>query len=385
MSIYKKFISCICVITIFFGCLITSANDPEPEFNGRNIYVMDKETKRCLYEKNAYEKTPMASTTKIMTAIIVLEKGNLNDITIVSSNAAGTEGSSMNLKKGEEISVNDLLYGLLIKSGNDAAVALAEAISGSVEEFCMLMNEKAKSIGAYDTNFTSPHGLDDENHYTTARDLAIIAEYASNNKIFRQIVATKSTSVNGHYLGNTNDLLWNSDYVTGIKTGYTGKAGRCVVLSIEKDEVELIAVILGCNTTEERTEDGNTILNYFPGNYSVNEIIESGAVVDSIRCYKSEKKYISAIIKEPVKLCLSTEEKKNINFKAELYSEYENGIKKEIKSGTVLGIYYIYSGDKLLDSVEIVASENNETKGFLSYLEEYFLIWSKETFTALYK
>ena len=171
-------------------------NDP-PELNAGYVYVMDTETGRCLYEKNGFTKTPMASTTKIMTAIIVLEKGNLNEVVTVSRAAAATDGSEMHLKAEEEISVNDLLFGLLIKSGNDAAVALAEHIGGSVKGFCDMMNEKAKELGALDTNFTSPHGLDEEGHYTTARDLAIIAAYAMKNDLFRQIVSTKSATVNG--------------------------------------------------------------------------------------------------------------------------------------------------------------------------------------------
>ncbi len=380
-----KFISYILIFSLILNCLQIHANETDLNFNGKSIYVMEYETETCLYEKNAYEHSPMASTTKIMTAIIILEADILQKITSVSKNAASTEGSSMNLKEGEEISVNDLLYGLLIKSGNDAAVALAEALSGDVETFCNLMNEKAYEIGAYDTNFTSPHGLDDENHYSTAKDLAIIAKYALKNQKFRNIVSTKNTSVNGHYLSNTNDLLWSFDEIKGVKTGYTGKAGRCIVLFIEKNDLQLIAVIMGCRTSEERTSDGKMILDYFPGNYSVKNIIEAGAVIDTLKCVKCSEKYVSLITKDRITLCLSVGEFDNLKFKKILYEQYENGIKSDINAGTVVGIYYVYLGEKLIETTEIIVTESVKSKDFLDFISDFFFLFVKKTFATLYR
>ena len=381
----KKFLIGILSVFLIVGSVkYTYAQEAVPEFYAKYVYVMDNETGRCLYEKNGYDKTAMASTTKIMTAIIVLEHGDLNSITTVSANAASTGGSIMHLKKNEKISVNDLLFGLLIKSGNDAAVALAEAVSGSVEEFCKLMNAKAKSLGANDTHFTSPHGLDNDEHYTTARDLAIIASYAMKNNNFRQIVSTKTANVNGHYLANTNDLLWSAEGVEGIKTGYTGNAGRCVVLFIHKNDIQLIGVLLGCETSDQRSADGKNMANYFPGNYSVCNVLEAGAVIDTVKSIKSKTSYVPVIVKEPVTLCLSQKELADIHFKEKLLPEYENGVRDGIKAGTVMGKYSVYTGDSLLCETDLIAAETCVKKAFGDYLQEFFTLWAKKTFGALY-
>ncbi len=381
----RRFILLITAVFLTVGGVkVVSAQESIPEFHAQHVYVMDYETGRCLYEKKGYEKTAMASTTKIMTAIIVLEQGNLDSITTVSAKAASTDGSVMHLKKNEKISVNDLLFGLLIKSGNDAAVALAEAVSGNVEAFCQLMNAKAKALGANDTHFTSPHGLDHDEHYTTARDLAIIAAYAMKNDYFRQIVSTKTTSVNGHYLSNTNDLLWSAEGVEGIKTGYTGNAGRCIVLFINKNDIQLVGVLLGCDTSEQRSADGQSMAKYFPGNYSVCDILEAGAVIDTIKSVKSKTSYVPVIVKEPVRLCLSQKELADINFSKELLPAYENGVRDGIAAGTVMGTYYIYTGDRLLYETPLIAAETCVKKEFQDYLKEFFQIWAKNTFSALY-
>lgn len=381
----KNFLIAVLVL-IMAGSSIQYADAQEtvPEFHARHVYVMEYVTGRCLYEKQGYERVPMASTTKIMTAIIVLENGDLNSITTVSAKAASTDGSVMHLKKNEKISVNDLLFGLLIKSGNDAAVALAEAVSGSVEEFCKLMNAKAKELGANDTHFTSPHGLDDAEHYTTARDLAVIAAYAMKNDTFRQIVSTKTASVNGHYLANTNDLLWSTEGVEGIKTGYTGNAGRCIVLSVHKNDLRLIGVLLGCETSDQRSADGKSIANYFPGNYSVCNVLEAGAVIDTVKSIKSKTAYVPVIVKEPVTLCLSQKELADIHFRKELLPEYEKGVRDGITAGTVMGTYGIYTGDQLLCETELIAAETCVKKAFDDYLQEFFTLWAKKTFGALY-
>lgn len=380
----RFFIGMLAAFLIMGSVKYTHAQEEAPTFYARHVYVMDNTTGRCLYEKKGYDKTAMASTTKIMTAIIVLENGDLNNITTVSAKAASTDGSVMHLKKNEKISVNDLLFGLLIKSGNDAAVALAEAVSGSVEEFCKLMNAKAKALGANDTHFTSPHGLDNEEHYTTARDLAVIASYAMKNDTFRQIVSTKTTSVNGHYLSNTNDLLWSAEGVEGIKTGYTGNAGRCIVLFINKNDIQLIGVLLGCETSEQRSADGKSMANYFPGNYSVCNVLEAGAVIDTVKSIKSKTAYVPVIVKAPVTLCLSQKELADINFRKELLPEYQAGVREGIKAGTVMGKYSIYTGDQLLCETELIAAETCVKKDFGDYLQEFFTIWAKKTFNALY-
>ncbi len=193
----KRILRFICIMMLLLPWNIpVSAIDVEA---GAAV-LMDSVTGKVLYEKNAYTQMGMASTTKIMTAILAIEKGNLQDVVTVSSNAAGLEGTSMYLALGEKVKLEDLLYGLMLPSGNDAAVAIAEHISGSVEAFAEQMNEKAKEIGANQTHFTNPHGLYDPQHYTTAYDLALISRYAMQNPVFEEIVATgtKAVTWEGH-------------------------------------------------------------------------------------------------------------------------------------------------------------------------------------------
>ena len=201
----------------------------EPKIYSRSAIVFDRNTKNILYEKDINTKRAMASTTKIMTCIIILENGNLNDTVKISQKSANTGGSRLGLKKNDSITVKDLLYGLMLRSGNDAAVALAEYMSGSVDEFANLMNEKAQALGLTSTHFVTPHVLDDENHYTTAYELALLTDYALNNSTFSKIVNTKNytITINGYSkdLINTNELLGYLNGVNGVKTGFTGNAG----------------------------------------------------------------------------------------------------------------------------------------------------------------
>ncbi len=220
------------------------------DISARSAVLVDKASGRLLYEKNGFEKLPMASTTKIMTALLVIQNCKLTDVVTVSPTAAGVEGSSLWLEIGEELTVEQLLYGLMLKSGNDAAVALAEHTAGSVDAFVVMMNAKAKEIGMFNTSFETPNGLDGENHYTTAYDMAVLTRYAMTLPAFRNIVATKETRIpwGGHewdrVLKNHNKLLWQYDGCTGVKTGFTKKAGRCLVSTAMRDGRELIAVTL---------------------------------------------------------------------------------------------------------------------------------------------
>ena len=212
--------------------------------------LIDAKTGECLYEKSADRKMPMASTTKIMTAICTAENINSNVPVWVKAEAAGIEGSSIYLTAGERITIKELLCGMLLNSGNDAATALALEVGGSVEGFASLMNKTAKKIGATSSGFKNPSGLYEEEHYTTARDLAKISAYAMENPLIRWIVSSKELKISGgekakvRYLKNHNKLLWQYDGCTGIKTGYTKKCGRCLVSSAKRGDTELIAVTL---------------------------------------------------------------------------------------------------------------------------------------------
>lgn len=219
--------------------------------------TIEAQTGISLYEKNADEQLPMASTTKIMTALVALENADINKTFTVSENACKVEGTQIGLLAGDQISLNDLLHMLMMKSANDAAQTIAENISGSLEAFAELMNERAKQMGLTHTHFENPHGLPSDNHYTTARELALISAEALKNDTFAQIVSTKKKKLDYHGLviENSNRLLSSYEYTTGVKTGFTKAAGRCLVTSAKKDGVTLINVTLDDgNDWQDHTE-----------------------------------------------------------------------------------------------------------------------------------
>lgn len=234
--------------------------------NSRSCVVIDRLSKYVLYGKNEKNKVKMASTTKIMTAIVVLENSSLDKTIEVSKKAAGTGGSRLGLKTGDKITIRDLLYGLLLCSGNDAAVCLAESVSGSVPEFANLMNAKAEELGLSNTHFESPHGLDSDEHYTTAYELALLSDYALKNPTFLNMVGTKNytVTINGYpkTLSNTNELLGNLNGVYGIKTGFTNGANRCLVTACKRGKMDIICVVLGADTKNFRTKDSIKLIEY---------------------------------------------------------------------------------------------------------------------------
>ncbi len=216
----------------------------------RCMTVIDAKTCNVLFSHNSNERRGMASTTKIMTALVAIENGDIEAEFVIPKEAVGIEGSSVYLKEGERLTLKELLYCLLLESGNDAATAIAISVGGSEAEFVRMMNEKAKELGLADTSFANPHGLSDDNHYTTAHDLAIITAKAFEYPLFREIAATKRYSVrydgteNGRHLVNHNKLLFGYSYAIGVKTGYTKRDGKCLVSAAEKDGMTLIAVTL---------------------------------------------------------------------------------------------------------------------------------------------
>ncbi len=220
--------------------------------------LIDAKSGAALYEKNSADRLPMASTTKIMTALAVIENANLYDVITVTKDSVNIEGTKIYLSEGEKITVKDLLYGLLLESGNDAATALAIGVFGSEKGCCEVMNEISRSIGLLDTNFENPHGLDSDNHYTTAYELALITQRAMKNKTFKEIVSTESYVTTGEtkrYFSNHNRLLRKSDMYTGVKTGYTSKAGRCLVSSTSVGNEEYIAVTLASKNDWQEHKD----------------------------------------------------------------------------------------------------------------------------------
>ncbi len=253
----KRIIACFSVLLLPLICF-SSVNVKAENITAE--IVIEATTGRVLYEKNSSEKLPIASLTKILTAITVIENCALQTEVSIPEKCCGIEGSSVYLQPNEILTVSDLLYGLMLRSGNDCAEALACTVGKDIHSFATLMNKTAEKIGAVNSNFVNPHGLNDEDHYSTAYDIAIITAYGLKNKEFSKIVSTKKKIIPNTVTGenrvliNKNKLLYNYGYCTGVKTGYTKKAGRCLASSAKKDGVELVSVVLNCGPMYEVSE-----------------------------------------------------------------------------------------------------------------------------------
>lgn len=302
--------------------------------------AMELTTRTVLTESNADKRMPMASTTKIMTAIIIAEDCNLDEEITVPDAAVGVEGSSVYLKKDERIDVRDLLYGLMLRSGNDSAVALAIHHSGSVENFVTVMNERAKRIGADNTNFKNPSGLPDDEHYTTARDLCNIACYAMNNEIFREVVSSKSHVGKFRSFENKNKMLYRYEGANGVKTGYTLKAGRCLVSSAERDGMDVVTVVLNCYDMYERS---SAILDRCFYAYKLLELNENTVFMsDRVLCKLSKTQ----------NLVVKNTESLQIRIKSTV-------TEKKIKKGDRVGILEIYDANGLIFSDNLYSIVDN--------------------------
>lgn len=287
----KKIILSICTISALFLCIPTAlaendyTDSDKIKLSAECAVLIEANSRRVLFASNAMSKRAMASTTKIMTALVIIQNCNLDDIVTIPKEAQGVEGSSIYLTAGEKLSVKDLLYGLMLRSGNDAATALALHCSGSINEFAELMNSTAAQLGLEHTHFANPSGLPNENHYTTAYELSIIAAQAMQNNVFREIVSTTNIKIpwDGHdsdrILINKNKMLAQYDGADGIKTGYTMAAGRCLVASATKNGMTLIAVVLN---SSPMYADCSKMLDYGFENYHMQEIIKANDIYGSM-------------------------------------------------------------------------------------------------------
>lgn len=331
----------------------------EPIVTAKCAIAMDSTSNIVLFEKNADMLVPMASTTKIITALVALKYGNLDRKVEISQRAAAIQGSTVGYKKGELISIKELLYGLMLRSGNDAAIAISEGISGSVDEYVKLMNEYATEIGLCNTHFESPHGLDSDSHYTTAYDLALATAKAKGNKLFNEIVEAKT--VDGKQYGftrsynNINKILWEMPGANGVKTGFTGNAGKCLVSSANVFGRDIIFVVLNCT---DRWKQTIKIKNYVEKNYEVKKFVTKDQILAevSIENSKEKAKLISKDdISLPVKIGENTEVKVIYPTK-KVYAPLEKG--------DILGDVCIYQNQKLIYNKELQVKDPIEKKKF---------------------
>lgn len=269
------------------------------ETSAQSAIAIDLEYGNVLYEKNAHQRMSMASTTKIMTAICAIEEGDMDRKIKVHDSAVGVEGSSIYLTRGEELTLRELVCGLMLNSGNDAAVAIAYAVSGSVEEFAQLMTQKAKEIGVQNTQFKNPNGLDEEGHYTTAYDLARITAYAMKNEEFKKIASTYQTTIPGpegkRYLTNHNKLLKRMEGCTGVKTGFTKKSGRCLVSSCERDGVGVVCVTLNA---PDDWNDHMQMTDYAYTKLKRKMVVNEGESFGDIKVEKGTAKTVAAVCRD---------------------------------------------------------------------------------------
>lgn len=341
--------------------------------SAQSAVLIEAQTGRVLYSHNSSQPLPMASTTKIMTALIALENGNLDDYVTVSLKAAYQEGSSMYLKIDEKVRLEELLYGLMLSSGNDAAVAIAEHIAGDVPAFAAMMTKRAKELGAVNTEFKNPNGLDEEGHITTAQELALITREALKNPTFAKIVATKQIKMQRGTYTNHNKMLSYYEGATGVKTGYTKKCGRTLVSSAERNGLSLIAVTLNA------PDDWNDHMRMFDmaySKYQMAELIEGGASAGSIMVAEAAQEQRAELIYEnDISFYLSDEEKAKI----EIVNNIPPMLEAPVISGQAVGSADVYLDGTLIGECNILCGSDIEKHEdtFMTALYNTFIVWLK--------
>ena len=344
-----------------------------PSINALAAVVLEASSGRVLYSKNATVRRSIASTTKIMTGLVALENGNLDDEVTISKRSASIGGSTIGLQTGQKFTLKELLYAMLMCSANDAAIAVAEHIGGTVEDFADMMNKKALSLGAADSSFVTPHGLDTGNQYSTAYDVAIITRYALKNPVFAEIVSTTSSSIPGHGLYNTNELLGAYPGIDGVKTGYTGKAGRCLVTTVQKDGMRLISVVLGSPTRTARANVSTALLNYVYENYSMHKLLKAGDIYAKVPVYRGIEGITSLKVAQGVELPLSEAEAEVLEVR-ECVPEVFNA---PVYAGTDMGfVEYVLNGDVVAQSM-LTISDNIRKKTYFDYMAFVLDSWGR--------
>ena len=361
------------VLIILCVCLLLPLNnifavEQELKITSTAAILMEQDSKRVLFGKNYRDKVKIASTTKILTAIVAVENNSLDEMVTISKKAALTGGSTVGLKSGSEVSLKALMYGMLLKSGNDCAVAIAEHVGGDVENFANMMNKKAYEIGAKDTHCTNPHGLDTEDNYSTAYDLALITCYAKTNEALSKMLGTESITLAfgnaSKYLANTNRLLFTYEYCDGGKTGFTNIANRCLVATAKKDELKVVAVVLGANTTDIRFSETKELLKYGIENYTMVDASDSINWYIDIPVYKGN---IYSYVKKfefNKKLPLKEGELEDIYISQSIVPS----LYAPVQRGSYLGKIELFIRDELIYTKNIYLEEEIIKNNVLDYI-----------------
>ncbi|MDO8885321.1 D-alanyl-D-alanine carboxypeptidase family protein [Candidatus Oleimmundimicrobium sp.] len=384
-----KFLTFIKFTAVIFLAFIVSLSQPWPvlasvdplQTSASSGLLMDAETGRVLWEKEPNIKRSVASTTKMMTGIVTIENASFDEIITISSLAADVGEAEIYLSPGEKRSVEDLLYGVLLKSGNDAAAALAEHVGGSVEDFVKMMNEKANKLGTKNTHFMNPTGLEQDGHYSSAYDLALIARYCLQNEKFAEIVSTEKHTIpwpDNPYprvLTNHNKLVLEYDYIKGVKTGYTKKAGYCLVALATKDGKKVISVVLNAPTSEDCYTDSKKILDYGLNEFEMRKIVRKGESVELIPLIVWKDR-LNLVADKDFYLLTKKEHPELIKIISVKYP------KLPVSKGQKIGEIQIFDEQQELGKVSLLADKNIFKSGFLEqfldHIQSFFeILWKK--------
>lgn len=334
--------------------------------------LLDATNNRVLYEENGYKRMPMASTTKIMTCIVTLENANLNDIVTVSSYAARMPDVQLNIRTGEQYILKDLLYSLMLESHNDVAVAIAEHVGGTVEGFAVMMNDKVRELGCEDTNFVTPNGLDAEGHYTTARDLAIIASHAIKNEKFIEITNTSAYQFKEQKKGrsfsvsNKNRFLYMMEGAIGIKTGFTGDAGYCFVGAVKRPDKTLISVVLGCGWPPSKNlkwSDTKELMSYGIEHYKKRQIFEEVSL-NPILVKDGQQRYEALTMEGDLTLLMRDDESVRIEY------DIPKALQAPVKEKQIIGYAKYYIDSMLYAEIPVYSTTTIEKINYQFCLEQ---------------
>ena len=347
----------------------------QTQSSARAMCVLEQSSGRVLYGKNIDQKLAMASTTKIFTALTVLENcEDINAVVDVDDRAVGIEGTSIYLRKGERLTVKELLLGMMLPSGNDSATALGYYIGGDIPSFCKLMQKTAEGAGCKNSSFKNPHGLDEKGHYTTAYDLAKVSAKALENDVFKEIVTTRTATISGNkevktrYLRNKNRLLTSYEGCNGIKTGFTDNAGRCFVSSAERDGMTVVCSVLNCGPMFEECA---RFMDLAFENYKMVELLSSYKIIDKIQVERGRESEVKTFTRKEFSYPLTREEVLRVNYITDLPEKLVAPVEKEV----VVGNLKIYLDDKLIFEEEILTQDFVKKESIISYVKDIARLW----------
>ncbi len=375
-------IAILSVVFVFTSATQIWAVEPntfEPEVGAVAGILMDYKTGRVMWEKNGYEPMPMASTTKIMTAILAIESGKQDQIITISRKASLAPKMKMNLSAGEQISIKDLMYALMLESANDAAVAIAEGVGGTEDNFCAMMTAKAKELGATDTIFESPNGLDKGDHHSTAYDMALISRYAMANPAFVELINTPSATIKSNKRSytfmNKNRLLREYPGGNGIKTGFTNKAGHCFVGSATRGDMQLISVVFasgwGDKGKQGKWKDTRKILDYGFGNFSYRTLIEAGNTAGDIPVTRSRTESVKLVYNSDLVLPLKDGEAETTN----IVINKPQTLLAPVNAGDSIGTADVYIGGKFNARVPLALGASASRHDLKTSMEKVLGVW----------